>query len=721
MIRALTAYSTRRPWRVIALWAVLGILTAVVGQSLVFRVTQTDSARFLPSEYDAAQALRVAREEFGVRSDTDAVTVLVARRDGRPLRAADSERVAGVARELSATRVEMPWTDEQIPGLSTDYSQTPRVAVAMTAPGGSFALLRAQLRGNSTDPGMHLLYRAFQDRAEQKFEQAGMRTGFTGGVADVVDGIEAEETTQTLVGLFMVGLIILINVLVFRSVMAALIPLVAVSVVGGAAAGTVVAAALLTGFDLDPGTPGMIGTVLVGIGVDYFLFLLFRFREELRRRPEDDHRLVACDVSGRVGTAVTSAALTIVAAFATLGLATFGQFRVLGPSVAVSVLVMLVASLTLMPALLAVTGRRMFWPSRTLTKTARPGLADRTARLVARRPLLVLVVSVAVLGALAAGVTGVRMDFATGGTSRDTAAAATAREIAGALPPGVSDPTTVYVTTNDGRPMDAAALGRLPQVLAGTDGVGKVAAPVLNADRTAARLDVYLKAGAQTQQARDLVTGPVRQAAREAAPAGTTAHVGGTAAVFADVATAVDRDLKTVFPLAAALIALILFVLLRSLSAPLVLMLAIGLCFAATYGASALVFQHLGGEPGVNFVLPLVLFLFVVALGTDYNILISDRLREEMARAGSVREAVTRAVRHTAPAIATAGVVLAASFGSLAVNADPSTRQIGFATALGILLSAFLVSLLLVPAAAALLGRAMWWPQRAGQDRRHGA
>ncbi|MFF5973951.1 MMPL family transporter [Streptomyces sp. NPDC012769] len=716
MIRALTGFSTRRPWRVIVVWAVLGVFVAIAGQALVFRVTQTDSARFLPAEYDAAAALRVAREKFGAEPDTDAVTVLVARRDGKPLEDADRRRVAEVARELSGTRLTMPWTEEQIPGVSTDYSQVPRVEPAMTAPDGSFTLLVARLRGNATDPGMHSVYRVFHDRAQQEFAEAGMRTGFTGGLADTVDRADAEESTQTVVGLVMVGLIVLINVLVFRSVLAAFLPLVAVSVVGGAAAGTVVGAALLTGFRLDPGTPGMIGTVLVGIGVDYFLFLLFRFREELRRRPEADHRPVAADVAGRVGTAVTSAALTIVAAFATLGLATFGQFRVLGPSVAVSVLVMLLASLTLMPALLAVTGRRMFWPSRSLTKARRPGLADRTARLVARRPLVVLVASVACLGALSIGATGIRMDFATGGTPRETAAAATAREIAGALPPGVSDPTTVYVTSDDGRPLHAAALGDLPRALADADGVGKVAAPVFNADRTAARLDVYLTAASQTQQARDLVTGPVRHAARAAAPAGLTAHVGGTAAVFADVATAVDRDLRTVFPVAAALIALILLVLLRSLLAPVVLMLAVGLCFAATLGASTLLFQHLGGEPGVNFVLPLVLFLFVVALGTDYNILISDRLREEMARTGSARAAVTRAVRHTAPAIATAGVVLAASFGSLAVNADPSTRQIGFATALGILLSAFLLSLLLVPSAAALLGRGMWWPMRPGQD-----
>ncbi|QGV81868.1 MMPL family transporter [Streptomyces ficellus] len=717
MIRALTGFSTRRPWRVITVWAVVGILLALMGQALVFRVTHTDSAGFLPPEYDAAAALRVAREEFGAEPDANALTVLVARRDGKPLQGADRKRVEEVTRELNSARVEMPWTEEQVRGLSEDYSQVPRVTVVTTAPDGSFALLGARLRGNSTDPGLHSVYRAFHDRAEREFGEAGLRTGFTGGLADVVDGADAERTTQTVVGLVMVVLIVLINVLVFRSVLAAFVPLLAVSVVGGAATGTVVGAALLTGLELDPGTPSMIGTVLIGIGVDYFLFLLFRFREELRRRPEEHHRLVAADVAGRVGTAVTSAALTIVAAFATLGVATFGQFRVLGPSVAVSVLVMLVASLTLMPALLAVAGRKMFWPSRILSKTERTGPASRTGELVARRPLLVLLASAALLGALALGTAGVRMDFGTGGTPRDTAAAATAREIAGALPAGVSDPTTVYVTADDGRPLDPAGLDGLRRALSGVDGVGEVAAPVLGTGRDAARLDAYLTVDSRSQRARDLVAGPVRQAVREATPAGTTAHVGGTAAVFADVATAVDRDLRTVFPVAAALIALILVVLLRSLAAPVVLMLSVGLCFAATFGASVLVFQHLGGEPGVNFVLPLVLFLFVVALGTDYNILVSDRLREEMAHGGPARAAVARAVRHTAPAVATAGVVLAASFGSLAVNADASTRQLGFATALGILLSSFVLSLLLVPAAAALLGRGMWWPVRGARSR----
>ncbi|MEV4947397.1 MMPL family transporter [Streptomyces sp. NPDC053755] len=719
MIRALTGFSTRNPWKVIAAWAVLGLLLTVLGQALLYRVTEPQSGEFLPAQYDSAAALRIAEEEFGAKPDGNAVTVLVGRADGKPLSAADERRVGAVARDLGSRRVEMPAPKEDDPPalLSKDHSQTPGVVPAMTAPDRSFELLSVRLTGNSMDPGLQSVYRVFRDQAEAAFEEAGMRTGFTGGLADLTDTADAEKTTQTAVGLAMTGLIVLINILVFRSILAAFVPLVAVAVIGGAAAGVVVGGAEISGIRLDPSTPSLIGVVLVGIGVDYFLFLLFRFREQLRSRPEQPAREAAAEVSARIGTAITSAALTIVAAFATLAIATFGQFRVLGPAVAVSVLVMLLASLTLMPALLAACGRAMFWPSRALKRQPSEGAAGRFGTLVARRPVSLVLACVALLAALSAGLVGIRMDFGQSGGDLDTPATATAAEISRALPAGVSDPATVYVTARDGRTLTADAIEALPRALGALDGVGRVGATTLNEDRTAARFDLYLTHGPQTRQARDLVSGPVRDTIARVAPAGTDAHVGGTAAIFADISTAVDHDLRIVFPVAAVLIALILLVLLRSLLAPAILMIAVGLGFAATLGASALFFQHLLDEPGVNFTLPLVLFLFVVALGTDYNILISDRIREEMERPGPARAAVARAVRHTAPAIATAGVVLAASFGSLAVNTNPSTQQIGFATALGIMLSAFVLSIVLVPALAALLGRSTWWPVRPGGTR----
>ncbi|MGW4892948.1 MMPL family transporter [Kitasatospora sp. NPDC004240] len=709
MIRALTGFSTRHAWKVIALWAVLGIGLTLLSPMLMERVTQSRAGDFLPAGYDSAAALRIAEDDFGVRPDATTVTVLVARADGRALSVADQQRVEAEAAELARRRVVMPRKEDDPAFLVPDHSQTPRIAPGVVAPDRGFELLSVELTGSAASEGVQGVFRAFRDSARAQFAQAGMRTGFTGGLAEAADTADANRGATKLAGILVSGLIVLLNVLVFRSVLAAVLPLLAVALIGGAAGGAVAGAAALTGLKLDASTPGLISVVLLGIGIDYLLFLLFRFREHLRARPGQNAREAAAEVSGRVGTAITSAALTIVAAFATLGVASFGQFRALGPAIAVAVLIMLLGSLTLMPALLAACGRAMFWPSRALRRPAREGLAARFGVLLARRPFALALACVALLGALAAGTAGIRMDYGQGGGSA-TPAAATAAEISRALPAGVSDPTSVYVATTDGAALDGGRLDGLSRALARVDGVGQVAATVLNADRRAARIDLFLTADPQSPRARELASGPVRAAVAAHTPAGTRAHVGGTAAVFADISTAVDRDLRIVFPVAAALIALILLLLLRSLLAPVVLMLAVGLGFAATLGAATLLFQHLLDEPGVSFTLPLVLFLFVVALGTDYNILITDRIREEMRHPGPARAAVARAVRHTTPAIATAGLVLAGSFATLA--ATPGSEQVAFALTLGILLSALVLSLALVPALAALLGRALWWPVR---------
>ncbi|MER5710376.1 MMPL family transporter [Streptomyces sp. NPDC002122] len=712
MIRALAGFSTRNPWKVITLWVLLGMGLAMVGQALMYRVTESQLGDFLPEKYDSAVALKVAEDTFGIKPDANAVTMLVKRADGKPLGAADQQRAEAAAAALGRQRVTMPKAEDTPDFLAKDYSQTPKVTPGTVAPHRAFVLFSVGLSGNSTDPGLQNVFKEFRNTASGRYAQDGLHTGFAGGLADLVDSHEAEKTTSTVAGALTIGLIVLLNLLVFRSALAALLPLLAVSLVGGAAAGAVVGTALLTGITLDPSTPQLIGVVLLGIGIDYFLFLLFRFRERLHAQPERSAREIAGEVTARVGSAITSAALTIVAAFATLGVASFGQFRVLGPAVAISVMVMLLASLTFMPALLAVTGRRMFWPSQALKHAPREGLAGRFGDTVARRPLAVTVGAIVLLTALAAGMTGMKMDYGTGSGGTDTPAAATAAEISRALPAGVSDPTEVYVTSSDGGALDRRGVDVLVKALGRTQGVGQVTPVVYDKVGDAARIGLYLTADPQSQKARDLVSGPVRATVAQHTPAGAEAHVGGTAAIFADISTAVSGDLELVFPLAAALVALILLVLLRSVLAPVVLMLSVGLGFAATLGASALVFQHVRGEAGVNFTLPLVLFLFVVALGTDYNILMGDRIREEMERPGPARSAVARAVRHTAPAIATAGLVLAGSFGSLAVNPAPATQQIGFATALGILLSAFVLSVALIPALAALLGRSLWWPVR---------
>ena len=185
--------------------------------------------------------------------------------------------------------------------------------------------------------------------------------------------------------------------------------------------------------------------------------------------------------------------------------------------------------------------------------------------------------------------------------------------------------------------------------------------------------------------------------------------MGGDTSAFVDVRTVMGEDTAVIFATAAALIGLVLILMLRSIVAPLYMLASVALGFAATLGASVLAFQWVGDEPGLTFELPLIVYLFVASMGGDYNILMIARVREEIAEGAGPREAAARAVRRSGPAVAAAGIVLAASFAALLLNT--SLAQIGFAVALGIFLSAFVMAGLLVPAVTALLGR------RAGRDR----
>jgi putative drug exporter of the RND superfamily len=374
------------------------------------------------------------------------------------------------------------------------------------------------------------------------------------------------------------------------------------------------------------------------------------------------------------------------------------------------VLVMLVAGMTLMPAIAAVTGRALFWPSRSWAKERSDGPAARLGRHIARTPGRAALGVTALLVVLSTFAFGMTMSYDQGEKSGPTTPATrTADAIAATFSKGASDPQQVYVRSSSGT-LAAAQLEPLRERLTRVAGVSAVGQPELAPDHKAARVDVALKDGPFTNDAMRLVEGPLRDVARDAAPAGTTTLVGGTAAIYADVSDAVNRDMKLIFPVAAGLILFILITTLRSAVAPLYLLMAVVLEFAATLGAAVLVFQQLGGATGLAFVLPLVLFLFVVALGTDYNILMTARLREEMLAGKPVRTAVADAVRHVAPAVAAAGLVLASSFGTLMLESSEVAKQQGFGMAFGILLASLIVSSILVPALTALAGQRAWWP-----------
>lgn len=275
----------------------------------------------------------------------------------------------------------------------------------------------------------------------------------------------------------------------------------------------------------------------------------------------------------------------------------------------------------------------------------------------------------------------------------------------------------VLVHTEDGGKLDQAALGAYGKELAAVDGVGTVSPAVTSPGGDVAQIAVMIDYRPTGDQAIELVSGPLRDAAHEAAPEGTEALVGGTSGVMADVQAAVNHDYSLVFPAAGLAIMVILGLLLRSVVAPWYLMLAVGLGFGATLGSTVWLFQDLKGESGLLFTLPVILYLFVVAIGTDYNILMIARLREEVRRGVDPAEATRHAIVSSASTIGAAAVILAGTFGVLLLAENTMLQQMGFAVAFGILLTAFVMAMLLVPAVTTLLGRRAWWPGGRGGSR----
>jgi RND superfamily putative drug exporter len=721
---SITASVTRHPWRVIVAWILAALALGMVGQAKVADVTTSDTASFLPSRYESVRAAEFGRQAFGHVEGSTTVTVLVKPRDGGRLTASDGpalERAAAGLRgwrpDWSAIRHDPP---KGTPAVAPNDRQRETRVVGIDGggvdPHHRFALVAAQFKGNSADPLVQAAFKQFRDDASATFARHGFRAGYTGGVASMTDTTDANRSTEALESLLLFAAVILLNLVFFRGVLAAIVPLIGVTLVTYAATGVVVAMASAFGFTLDISTPQLITTVLIGIGTDYFLFLMFRFREQLRSG--DGRREAAATAGLRVGHVIASAALAVSVAFATLGLASFGQFRSLGPSVAASVLVMLVAGVTLMPALLAATGRALFWPAKRWRRERAGGFAARLGAFVGHRPRVAALVSAGLLVVLASGAIATKMSYDLQSEPHGTQAARVSAEIARSLPRGATDPQTVYVRAD--RTLTTAELRPMQRRLRAVDGVGQVGPAVLTADRHGAAIGVVLTAESTSQRGMETAGGPLRRAAHAAAPAGTDVMVGGTASAFADVSRSISHDLKLIFPLAAGLILLILVALLRSVVAPVYLLAAVGLEFAATLGAAVTLFQGALGEAGVAFTLPLVLFLFVVALGTDYNMLIAARMREEMRTGRPVADAVAEAVRRSAPAIAAAGLILASSFGTLLMYPDEGTRQMGFAMATGILLASLVVSTLLVPAITALAGQRAWWPGATmGRRRRH--
>jgi putative drug exporter of the RND superfamily len=454
----------------------------------------------------------------------------------------------------------------------------------------------------------------------------------------------------------------------------------------------------------------ILSVLVLGAGTDYALLIVARYREELRQR---ESRFESMSLALRsAGPAVFASGLTVIAALLTLSIAEVNSTASLGPIGALGVAVAMLAMLTLLPAALVLSPRWVFWPRvphvGDAGVDATHGAWRRVAERVARGPRRVWLGATLVLAAMALGNLAYDDGLTTGNGFRDEVEAVAGQELIDrSFPGGANAPTEVIVSEPGRVPAVTAALRDAPGVAEVRPGVRGDEGVLLNA---------VLEGDPYDTDSFDLIPG-LREVARRAGVEDTL--VGGATAVEYDLRQANARDATLIVPVTLVIVLLILIVLLRALVAPLLLIATVIASFAAALGVGFLVFDHVFDFPGTTPDLALFAFVFLVALGIDYNIFLMARVREEALRHGT-REGMLRGLAVTGGVITSAGIVLAGTFLVLAVLPLVFLTEIGFIVAFGVLLDTFLVRSVLVPALVFDVGAKVWWPSTlaAAIDRR---
>ncbi len=451
---------------------------------------------------------------------------------------------------------------------------------------------------------------------------------------------------------------------------------------------------------------GILPVLVFGAGTDYALLLVSRYREELRRR-EDKHEAVRVAMR-KAGPAIVASAATVMAALLTLTLAEVTGTSGLGPIGALGVGLAMVSMMTILPALLAITGRRAFWPfvpqvgSEGTDETH--GVWSRVAAWVGRGPRRVWIGTTLLLVVLCLGLTQLNSDLTSGNGFRDDVESVEGqRLVEESFPAGANSPTNIVVP-------EGADLEAVRTAVAGAPGVASMS-PRDERGPTGTKLEATLDRDPLSTAAFDLIPG-IRKAAHGAS--NDEALVGGPTAEEFDLRESAARDNRVIVPIALVVVFLILAALLRALVAPLVLIATVVLSYGAALGIATFFFENVFDFPGIDPTLPLFAFIFLVALGIDYNIFLMARVREETLAHGT-REGTIRGLAVTGTVITSAGIVLAGTFSALAVLPLVTLTEIGFTIAIGVLIDTFLVRTLLVPAVVLEIGDRVWWPSALAQ------
>ncbi|MBA3748693.1 MAG: MMPL family transporter [Solirubrobacterales bacterium] len=666
---------------VVLVW--VAIVAITIQADLLTKFTdaeKNESTSFLPGDAESTKALDVTKKLEGGEL---APLVIVYHRDGG-LTAADRRVIARDRKVLNRKnlRATSPFGK---PTFSPERDAA-LVVANITSDGEADTII---------DP-----VETVRDRMASK--GGGLEVKVTGGAGFSADAIKVFEGINSTLLLAAFVLVLILLILIYRSPIFWLFPLIAV---GFAEITTRAIGYELTtlGVTINGQTSSILSILVLGAGTDYALLLVARYREELRRHA-DKHEAMALALK-TAGPAIFASGLTVIAALLCLTLAKVNGTSGLGPIGALGIAVAMVAMLTLLPALLVIVGRRVFWPfiprhDPAHTSAATAGVWRRLGDRVSVRPRKVWLGVVALLLVLSLGMLNFDDGLTQGNSFRDDVESVQGQKLLGeSFPGGANAPTDIIVR-------DLLKTEAVRSAVAAVPGVVSVRPAGSSSDTVL--LKAVLKPEPFSTDAFAVIPTIRREAKRAGGP---DTLVGGATAVEADLREAAARDTRLIVPIALVVVFLILVVLLQAVVAPLLLIGTVILSFTAALGVGAVVFDVIFGFPGSDPSLPLFAFIFLVALGIDYNIFLMARVREETRRHGT-REGMIRGLAVTGGVITSAGIVLAGTFSVLGVLPLVFLTEIGFVVAFGVLLDTFIVRSILVPALVLDVGPKVWLPSQ---------
>ena len=670
----------RTKWAVLAFWLIVLVLLGSLAGKLM-GAEKNDASAYLPASAESTQALNLL-DHFTAKNLNPAVVVYV-----RPsgLTQADLAKVARDARTFAA----LPHAGQVIGPVPAKDGKAAEILIEAHL-GYSNAITNFVNKLNSVagsgDPGLHAYV--------------------TGPAASAADSVKIFKGIDSTLLYATLAVVIVLLLLTYRSPVLWLLPIISAGVALTTAEAFIYLLIQHAGLVVNGQSAGILVVLVLGASTDYALLLVARYREELRRH-EDRHEAMAIAMR-RAGPAIIASGLTVIAGMLCLLAADSADISGLGPVAAIGIGVGLLAMITLLPALLVITGRWVFWPYKPRYGSADPTSRGPWARIgqrIAGRPRSVWILTAAILAVFSLGLIGFRFGTLTQAQSyRGTPSAVAGEKVLAAhFEAGSGQPVQVIGKATAAAPLRAA--------LASTKGIAAVSPPVVRDGLVLVQGTLAVPPDSQAAYA---TVSRVRDAVH--AVPGADAKVGGATAINLDVENYAIRDRNVIIPLVLVVVLIILALLLRAVVAPLLLVGTVILSFFGSLGISAVFFKYVFGFAGADNSMPLFAFVFLVALGIDYNIFLMTRVREETVKSGTHR-GMLAGLAATGGVITSAGLILAGTFATLGTLPLVILTEIGFTVALGVLLDTLIVRSVLVTALTLDVGRHIWWPSKLARPR----